>query len=188
MIEFRPMLIGYARTSTVDQNYSLEDQLEKLAEAGCEPDNIHSEQVSAVDTSRPKFEEAIRHLRKGDVLVVCKLDRLARSVLDLNRTMQDLEAKGAGVKILDMNLDTTTATGRMMMNVIGSVSQFERELMLERQRIGIQKAKEDGKYKGRPPKLDVHSEIKRMHSEGMKPSKIAEALGIGVATVYRNRT
>ena len=77
------MLIGYARTSTVDQNYSLEDQLEKLAEAGCEPDNIHSEQVSAVDTSRPKFEEAIRHLRKGDVLVVCKLDRLARSVLDL---------------------------------------------------------------------------------------------------------
>ena len=75
-----------------------------------------------------------------------------------------------------------------MMNVIGSVSQFERELMLERQRIGIQKAKEDGKYKGRPPQKDVHSEIKRMHSEGMKPSKIAEALGIGVATVYRNRT
>ena len=188
MIEFRPMLIGYARTSTVDQNYSLEDQLEKLEAAGCDPEYIHSEQVSAVETSRPKFEEAVRQLRKGDVLVVCKLDRLARSVKDLNDITQTIEAKGAGVKILDMNLDTTTATGRMMMNVIGSVAQFERELMLERQRIGIQKAKEEGKYKGRPPKLDMHAEIKRMHSEGMKPSKIAEALGIGVATVYRNRT
>ena len=182
------MLIGYARTSTVDQNYSLEDQLEKLEAAGCDPDYIHSEQVSAVETKRPKFEEAVRQLRKGDVLVVCKLDRLARSVKDLNDITQTIEAKGAGVKILDMNLDTTTATGRMMMNVIGSVAQFERELMLERQRIGIQKAKEAGKYKGRPPQKDVHSEIKRMHSEGMKPSKIAEALGIGVATVYRNRT
>ena len=182
------MLIGYARTSTVDQNYSLEDQLEKLEAAGCDPDYIHSEQVSAVEASRPKFEEAVRQLRKGDVLVVCKLDRLARSVKDLNDITQTIEAKGAGVKILDMNLDTTTATGRMMMNVIGSVAQFERELMLERQRIGIQKAKGEGKYKGRPPQKDVHSEIKRMHSEGMKPSKIAEALGIGVATVYRNRT
>lgn len=182
------MLIGYARTSTVDQNYSLEDQLEKLEAAGCDPDYIHSEQVSAVETSRPKFEEAVRQLRKGDVLVVCKLDRLARSVKDLNDITQTIEAKGAGVKILDMNLDTTTATGRMMMNVIGSVAQFERELMLERQRIGIQKAKGEGKYKGRPPQKDMHSEIKRMHSEGMKPSKIAEALGIGVATVYRNRT
>jgi len=181
------MLIGYARTSTVDQNYSLEDQLEKLEAAGCDPEYIHSEQVSAVETNRPKFEEAVRQLRKGDVLVVCKLDRLARSVKDLNDITQTIEAKGAGVKILDMNLDTTTATGRMMMNVIGSVAQFERELMLERQRIGIQKAKEEGKYKGRPPKLDMHAEIKRMHSEGMKPSKIAEALGIGVATVYRNR-
>ena len=181
------MLIGYARTSTVDQNYSLDDQLEKLEAAGCDPEYIHSEQVSAVETSRPKFEEAVRQLRKGDVLVVCKLDRLARSVKDLNDITQTIEAKGAGVKILDMNLDTTTATGRMMMNVIGSVAQFERELMLERQRIGIQKAKEEGKYKGRPPKLDMHAEIKRMHSEGMKPSKIAEALGIGVATVYRNR-
>ena len=181
------MLIGYARTSTVDQNYSLEDQLEKLEAAGCDPEYIYSEQVSAVETSRPKFEEAVRQLRKGDVLVVCKLDRLARSVKDLNDITQTIEAKGAGVKILDMNLDTTTATGRMMMNVIGSVAQFERELMLERQRIGIQKAKEEGKYKGRPPKLDMHAEIKRMHSEGMKPSKIAEALGIGVATVYRNR-
>lgn len=181
------MFIGYARTSTVDQNYSLEDQLEKLEAAGCDPDYIHSEQVSAVDTNRPKFEEAVRQLRKDDVLVVCKLDRLARSVKDLNDITQTIEAKGAGLKVLDMALDTTTASGRMMMNVIGSVAQFERELMLERQRIGIQKAKEEGKYKGRPPQKDVHSEIKRLHSEGMKPSKIAAQLGIGVATVYRNR-
>ena len=180
------MFIGYARTSTVDQNYSLEDQLEKLEAA--EVDRIYSEQVSAVESSRPEFEKALEVLREGDVLVVTKLDRLARSVLDLNKTMQTIEAKGAGLKILDLALDTTTATGRMMMNVIGSVAQFERELMLERQRIGIQKAKEEGRYKGRPPQKDVHSEIKRMHSEGMKPSKIAEALGIGVATVYRNRT
>jgi DNA invertase Pin-like site-specific DNA recombinase len=180
------MFIGYARTSTVDQNYSLEDQLEKLEAADC--DRIYSEQVSAVESSRPEFEKALEVLREGDVLVVTKLDRLARSVLDLNKTMQTIEAKGAGLKILDLALDTTTATGRMMMNVIGSVGQFERELMLERQRIGIQKAKDAGRYKGRPPQQDLHSEIKRMHSEGMKPSKIAEALGIGVATVYRNRT
>ena len=180
------MLIGYARTSTVDQKYSLEDQLEKLKAAGCE--RIYKEEVSAVDTSRPEFDKAIDALREGDVLVVCKLDRLARSVLDLNKTMKTIEANGANLNILNMNLDTSTATGRLMMNVIGSVAQFEREMMLERQRIGIQRAKGEGKYKGRPAKLDVHAEIKRLHSEGMKPGKIAAQLGIGVATVYRNRT
>src|SRR5262245_11456509 len=130
------MLIGYARTSTTEQVAGFEGQKRDLEEAGCT--RIFAEQVSSV-AQRDQLQAALDYLRDGDVLAVTKLDRLARSMRDLVDLVTRVEAKGAGLRILTMNLDTTTATGRLMMNVLGSVAEWERSMMLERQREGIQK-------------------------------------------------
>jgi len=140
------MLVGYARTSTTEQEAGLEAQRRDLRACGCE--EVFEEQVSSVQR-REELEKALKFVRKGDAMVVSKLDRLARSVPDLVKIMGRLEEKGASLRILAMNLDTDTPTGRLLINLVGSIAQFEREIMLERQREGIAKAKEEGKYKGR---------------------------------------
>jgi len=179
------MKIGYARTSTVEQNYSLEDQIERLESQGCE--KIFSEKVSSVQ-SRPEFEKCIEFAREGDVVVITKLDRFARSITDLWKHITALEEKGAALQILDLNLDTSTPNGRLQITLLGGIAQWEREMMLERQKVGIAKAKQEGKYLGRVPTAHRKSkEIQRLHSEGMKPSIIAKELNIGVASVYRYR-
>ena len=106
--------------------------------------------ISSV-AKRPKLEETIKFVRKGDTLVVTKLDRLARSVKDLTEIESELELKGVSLKILSLNIDTATPTGRLMFHMLGAIAEFERDLMLERQREGIAKAKAEGKYKGRKP-------------------------------------
>ena len=135
------MIIGYARTSTVEQKAGFEAQLRELQAAGCE--KVYQEQVSSV-VRREQLEQAIEYAREGDVLVVTKLDRLARSVAHLLALRDRLKAKGVALRILNMGLDTSTATGGMMMTVVGAIAQFEREMMLERQREGIAKAKGEG--------------------------------------------
>ena len=179
------MLVGYARTSTLDQTAGLEAQQRDLNAIGCE--EIFTEQVSSVDVAkREKLEEAIKFARKGDVLVVTKLDRLARSVAHLVKITERLEAKGVALRILDGAIDTSTANGRLMLNMLTSIAQFEREIMLERQREGIAKAKADGKYKGRKPTAMAKAdEVMKLAREGMPPLKIASALGIGKSSVYR---
>ena len=142
------MLIGYARTSTIDQEAGLEAQERDLRATGVE--RLYREQVSSVAT-REQLEAALDYVREGDALVVTKIDRLARSVGDLCNIVKRIEAKGASLRILAMNLDTSTPTGKLMLNVLGLVAQFEREVMLERQREGIAKAKGAGLYKGRKP-------------------------------------
>jgi DNA invertase Pin-like site-specific DNA recombinase len=117
---------------------------------------------------------------------VTKIDRLARSVADLCAIVAKIERKGASMQILAVNLDTASSTGRLMLNVIGSVAQFEREMMLERQREGIAKAKAAGRYKGRAPTAMAKSaEVRRLAAEGMTREAIAMQLKIGVASVYR---
>jgi DNA invertase Pin-like site-specific DNA recombinase len=145
------MLIGYARTSTVDQAAGFESQLPQLTTYGCE--RLYKEQVSAV-ASRKELEAAIDMLRSGDKLVVCKLDRLARSVSHMGDILQQIETKGAGLVILSLGndtVDTSTVTGKLILNMMVSVAQFEREMMKERQIEGVIKAKAEGKYKGRVP-------------------------------------
>jgi DNA invertase Pin-like site-specific DNA recombinase len=177
------MLIGYARTSTAEQQAGLEAQGRDLKAAGV--GKVFSEQTSAVGP-RKGLETALDYVREDDVLVVTKLDRLARSVADLCAIVEKIERKGASLRILAMNLDTATPTGRLMVNVIGSVAQFEREIMLERQREGVQRAKREGKYSGRKPTARAKSaEIIRLAGEGLKREEIARQLGIGVASVYR---
>lgn len=177
------MLIGYARTSTTEQGAGLEAQRRDLKAHGCE--EMFEEQVSSVQR-RDELEKVLRFIRKGDTLVVTKLDRLARSVPDLVKITERLEEQGASLRILNMNLDTNTPTGRLMLNLVGSIAQFEREIMLERQREGISKAKSEGKYKGRAATARAKAnEVLALKKQGKGATEIAEQLGIGRASVYR---
>ena len=142
-------MVGYARTSTIDQKAGLEAQLRDLEQAGCQ--KVFREEISSLAATRPQLEAALEWVRDGDVLVVTKLDRLARSVADLVAITGILKKKRVQLRILSMNLDTGTPTGKLMVNLLGSIAEFERELMLERQREGIAKAKAEGKYPGRQP-------------------------------------
>lgn len=179
------MLVGYARTSTLDQTAGLEAQERDLAAAGCE--RVYTEQVSSVDRDkRLKLAEALDFVRAGDTLAVTKLDRLARSVVHLLEIVASLKAKGVALRILDQNLDTSTPSGEMMLTILGSIAQFERAIMLERQREGIAKAKADGKYLGRKPTdADKVAEIKRLVAEGLSPTEAAGRVGVARATAYR---
>lgn len=179
------MLIGYARTSTLDQKAGLDAQERDLKAAGC--DRIFVEQVSSVDVvSREKLAEALSHARDGDTLVVTKLDRLARSVAHLMTLLDQMEGKGVSLRVLNMGIDTSTPTGKLMLTVLGGVAEFEREIMLERQREGIAKAKAAGKYKGRAPTARAKAgEVLRLHREGVGGTEIARRVGIGRASVYR---
>jgi len=179
------MLIGYARTSTKDQEYSLEAQIQRLKEAGCK--KYYEEQVSSVDEKREQLAATLDYIREGDVLVVTKLDRLARSVANTVEIQKALEKKNAGLKILDMDIDTTTPTGKLQFNLLAAIAQFEREVMLERQRVGIEKAKKEGKYKGRKSiSEEKKKKIADLLAENSQTKEaIAQAVGVGVATVYR---
>ena len=179
------MLVGYARTSTLDQKASIEAQVRDLTAAGCE--KIFQEQVSSVDVpSREQLARALEFVREGDTLVVTKLDRLARSVAHLMTILDTLKAKRAELRILSMGIDTGTPTGKLMLTVLGGVAEFELEIMLERQREGIAKAKAEGKYKGRAPTARAKAaEVKALRADGLGASEIAKRLGIGRASVYR---
>ena len=179
-----PVCIGYARTSTADQKAGLSAQVRELEAEGCT--KIFREEVSSVADKRPQLEAALEWVREGDVLVVTKLDRLARSVADLVAITETLRKTGVGLRILAMNLDTSTPTGKLMVNLLGSIAEFERELMLERQRDGIAKAKADGKYKGRQPTARQKAkDVLRMRDEGKSANDIKAALGISRASVFR---
>ena len=177
------MIVGYARTSTTDQKAGLDAQVRDLKAVGCE--KVFSEQVSSV-AKRPKLAECLAFLREGDTLLVTKPDRLARSLPELLTIEADLTKRAVGFVIQSMGLDTrngSNPTARLMLSVLGAVAQFEREILLERQREGIAKAKAEGRYKGRPPSIDV-AEIKRLSAE-MGPAAIAKHLGIARSSVYR---
>jgi DNA invertase Pin-like site-specific DNA recombinase len=185
-METHAMLIGYARTSTTDQHAGFEAQLMELKAYGCE--RMYQEQVSAV-ASRQELERAIDMLREGDKLVVTKLDRLARNVMHMGELLEQIEAKGAGLVILSLGsetVDTSTATGKLILNMMVSVAQFEREMMKERQVEGIKRAQAEGKYKGRVPTAMKQAEkVKALVDAGVTRVQVQEQLGISKASYYR---
>jgi DNA invertase Pin-like site-specific DNA recombinase len=167
----------------LEQEAGLEAQLRDLKELGCE--KIFQEQTSSIGP-RKALEAAIEFSRVGDTLVVTKLDRLARSVIHLGSILQTLEAKGVALRIISLGVDTATPTGKLLLTVMGGIAQFEREMMLERQREGIAKAKTEGKYKGRKPTVrEKADQIKALHAEGLSMGQIANRLGIGKGSVHR---
>ena len=180
------MLVGYARTSTTEQHAGLEAQERDLKAAGVE--RLFSEKVSSVAT-RARLTDCLAFMRDSDVLVVTKPDRLARSTAELLTIEADLTRRGIGLVVLSMGgerLDTRNPTSKLMLTILGGVATWEREIMLERQREGIAKAKAEGAYKGRKPTVAVQSEkIRQMHAAGQKPAHIARELGIARSSVYR---
>jgi DNA invertase Pin-like site-specific DNA recombinase len=177
------VIIGYSRTSTTEQIAGLEAQDRELKAAGGQ--RIFSEQVSSV-APRKALEEAIDYAREGDALCVTKLDRLARSVSHLCELVARLQAKGVALRILNLNIDTGTPTGKLMLNLLGSIAEFERGVMLERQREGIAKAKSDGKYKGRAPLARTKTELVLvMVRAGKTRQAVAAELNISVRSVFR---
>jgi len=142
------MIVGYARTSTLEQVAGFEAQLRELASVGAE--KVFQEQVSSV-AARAQLGAALDFVREGDIFAVTRLDRLARSVPHLLAITERLRSKGVTLRILNLGLDTSTATGKMLLTMLGAIGEFERSMMLERQREGIVKAKNEGKYKGRAP-------------------------------------
>jgi len=175
------MIVGYCRVSTEDQ--SLDVQREALKAAGCE--RIYEEKVSGANvTDRRELQAALDFVREGDAFVVTKIDRLARSVVDLMGINELLEKKLVALRILNMGLDTKTSTGKLMLGVLGSVAEFERNMIKERQREGIAAAKAAGKYTGGKPQVD-RAEVWRMLDEGMSKAAIARQLDCAEMTIYR---
>ena len=127
----------------------MEHQIELLENEGCE--KIFHEQVSALASKRPEFEKALDFAREGDTFVITTLSRFGRSLKNILDNVDKLKSKGVGFKILDMNIDTSTPTGALQFNLLASIYQFEREIMLERQKVGIEKAKQEGRFAGRVP-------------------------------------
>ncbi len=181
------MLCGYARTSTADQVAGLEAQERDLRVAGAE--KLYSEHISGASASRPELEKVLDFVREGDTLMVTKLDRLARSTRHLLQIVERLEGKKVGLRVLDFGgseIDTRSPQGKLTLTVFGAFAEFERALMLERQREGIEKAKRQGKYKGRKP-LPVEK-VRRVHElrgQGIACSKIAKMAEVSRASVYR---
>ena len=176
------MKIGYARVSTADQELSL--QLDALEAAGCE--KVYSEQVSSTKV-RPQFDAALADLRKGDVLVVYRLDRLGRNVKSLIQLVEDLEARGVGFLSTSDAIDTTSPHGRFFFNVMASLAQMERELIADRTRAGLAAAKKRGRTGGRPRKMTPKkvTAAKKLLDGGEPPKDVAASLGVSVATLYR---
>ena len=178
------MIVGYARTSTADQLAGLEAQQRDLLAAGAE--RTFSERVSSVAT-RPPLTECLAFLRGGDVLAVTKPDRLARSTADLLTIEADLTRRGVGLMVLSMggmSLDTRSPTSKLMLTMLAAVAAFERELMLERQREGIAKAKAEGKYLGRKATIEP-ADVLALKAQGVGPAAIAKRLGVARSSVYR---
>jgi DNA invertase Pin-like site-specific DNA recombinase len=178
------MIVGYARTSTADQVAGLDAQIRDLKAAGAEEQ--FSEQVSSV-AERAKLADALRFVRRGDVLVVTKPDRLARSTRHLLEIAEELTTRGVVLRILSMgDLDGSNPTGKLMLTMLGAVATFEREIMLERQREGIAAAKLAGKYKGRAPTAARRlALIQRLDAEGVTRTQIAKETKVSIASVYR---
>lgn len=180
------ILVGYARVSTADQIAGLDAQNRDLGATGCT--KIFSERVSSV-AQRDELANALDFCREGDALVVTRLDRLARSTSDLLAIIATLERKSVAIRILDFGgqaVDTASPSGRLIVTMFGAVAQFERELLLVRQREGIAKARADGKYRGRVPTARRQSaRVIELHATGLGATAIASSLLISRASVYR---
>lgn len=180
------MLLGYARVSTASQDAGYAAQLRDLKDAGVEEQSIYQEKISARAAKRPEFDALLRGLRKDDVLVVTKLDRLCRSVKDAMEILEAVEKRGASLRVLNMGLDTATATGRLVISVMASIAEFESAILRERQREGVEVCRARGGYTGRQPTARRKSKaVLAMAASGVPKREIAAQLGIGVASVYR---
>lgn len=176
------VLVGYARVSSVGQN--LDVQLKKLAHC----DKIFEEKKTGLNDNRPRLRACLEYVREGDMLVITRLDRLARSTLDLCNIAKKLEEKNVKLHVIDQNIDTSDATGRLLFNMLGAIGQFETEIRAERQADGIAKAKERGVAFGRKAILSSEQieQLKEKRSAGVLIKELMQEYGISKTSVYRH--
>ena len=175
-------LYGYARVSSLDQDLAIQE--EKLRAAGCRV--IRAEKRSGTGRAgRTELQLLLDFLHKGDTLVVTRIDRLARSVKDLQDIVHELRSKGVALKATEQSVDTSSAAGKAFFDMLGVFAEFETNLRRERQLEGIKAAKAKGIYKGRKPSIELAQVRRLLEVEGLGPSAIARRLGIGRASVYR---
>ena len=179
-------LIGYCRVSTVEQN--LDMQIAALQRYGVHPDNIHADKASGATLNRRGLKSAFKDLRPGDTLVIWKLDRLGRSLRDLLDKVKELDDKDIKLVSLTEHIDTKTPLGKMLIAVLGSVAQFERDLTIERTRAGLQRRREKGLQVGAPSVMDDKrkARIEKMLRAGMSVKDIAKREKIAINTVYNH--
>ena len=177
------MKVGYARVSTKDQN--LEMQINALEEVGCK--NIFTDKLSGKNTQRTGLQEAINFLRKGDTLIVYKLDRLSRSLADLIKIVNEINSKGSEFSSISEKIDTETPGGKLIFHIFSALAQFERELIVERTKVGLEAARKQGRIGGRPRAIDSNTldQITRMKKAGISVKTISKQINISVATIYR---
>ncbi len=178
-------LVGYARVSTRDQNPAL--QSEALLAAGCE--RIFEEAASGAQRDRPQLIAALDYLRPGDTLIVWKLDRLARSLKQLIETVEELERRKIGFRSLTEAIDTTTPGGRLVFQIFGALAEFERGLIRERTRAGLESARAKGRFSGRPVKItdkDIQTAKALLANTELTVAEAARRVGVSPATLYRH--
>lgn len=179
------MLVGYARVSKIDQNPAL--QRDALTGAGCE--EVFTEHMSGAVADRPQLAEALKYARKGDTIVVWKLDRLARSIKQLIETADMLRTRGIGFRSLTESIDTTTAQGRLIFHMFSALAEFERSLIRESTQAGLAASRRIGRTGGRPPKLtadDIEAAKTMLTNPEIGVAQIAHCLGVSTATLYRH--
>jgi DNA invertase Pin-like site-specific DNA recombinase len=178
------MLIGYARVSTDDQNLDL--QRDALTHSGC--DHLFEDQLSGARSERPGLHQAIQYARRGDTLVVWRLDRLSRSLKDLIEMVSLLESKGIGLRSLQESIDTSSSSGKLIFHIFGALAEFERNLIRERTQAGLQAARARGRHGGRPKALNQNMEelAKKLYLEkNHSVNEICEIVGVSKPTLYK---
>lgn len=176
-------VVGYARVSTIGQ--SLDVQTDKLSQYGCE--NIYKEKRSGTTAERPELIAVLNYVRKGDILVITKLDRLARSTYHLTQIAENLKQKNVELVVLDQNIDTSTPTGKLLFNMLASIAEFETEIRKERQMEGIAKAKDKGVRFGAKAKLSDEQlvEMRKKRTDGILIKDLMSYYKLSKASVYR---
>jgi len=177
--------IGYCRISTRRQGESLENQEETLLTHGCE--RIYKDIASGAKATRPGLEQAKEYARQGDTIVVTRLDRLGRSTIDTLKTVKELDERGIRIEALDTQLDTSTPAGRLVLSVIASLAEWERDLLIERTNEGLAHARAQGRIGGRPAKLTANQRQAALNSleAGMSQRQVAETFGVSRSTIAR---
>ena len=181
------MLIGYARVSTSKQGQSLDTQRDALIDAGCDPQHIYSDTISGTNWQRPGLDDALAYMRPDDTLVVTRLDRLGRSLADTVNTIADLAERDINVKVLEPALDTSKPTDKVVINVMASLAEWERDLLVQRTREGVAHARAQGRVAGPKPKLSAEQAqmAKELIEGGKSVSAVARRLNVSRPTIYR---
>lgn len=181
------MLIGYARVSTARQGQSLDIQRDQLIDAGCDPADIYTDTISGTKWQRPGLDAALAYMRDGDTLVATRLDRLGRNLVETVTTISDLAERGINVRVLEPSLDTSRPADKVVVNVMASLAEWERDLLVERTREGVAHARAQGRVAG--PKFKINDEQARqagaLIAGGESVSSVARSFGVSRQTIYR---